>query len=182
MINDVLQSVAGTDSRVVIGIFKALLTAVALPLVLFLIKSWYSESLERRSRRRGMYADALAACMEYREFPYVIYRRNGEKPAEERTRISEALRHVQKRIAHHCAWLQTESRDVADKYEELVKTMKSIAGEEMKQRWKDKPINKDADMTVAPKMDWSAINTKEAAYIKAVRKQLAPIWKRPFIS
>lgn len=181
MINDALQFITGTDSKMVVGIFKALLTAVALPLILFLIKSWYSESMERRNRRRGLYADALTACMEYREFPYVIYRRNGEQPAAERTRISEALRDVQKCIAHHCAWLRTESKDVADKYEELVSTLKSVAGEEMKRRWKAAPIKKDADMTVGPKFDWHLIEEKEEAYIKAVRKQLAPFWKRPFM-
>ena len=181
MLNDTLQFITGTDNKVVVGIFKALLTAVALPLVLFLIKSWYSESLERRNRRRGLYADALAACMEYREFPYVIYRRNGEQPAAERTRISEALRDVQKRIAHHRAWLMTESHDVAAKYEDLVTTLKTVAGEEMKKRWKAEPIKKDADMTVAPKFDWRRIEEKEKAYIKAVRRQLAPLWKRPFM-
>lgn len=180
MINDALQFITGTDNKVVAGIFKALLTAVALPLILFLIKSWYSENLEHRNRRRGLYADALAACMEYREFPYVIYRRNGEQSATERTRISEALRDVQKRIAYHCAWLRTESKDVANKYEELVSTLKSVAGEEMKRRWKASPIKKDADMTVGPKFDWRLIEEKEEAYIKAVRRELTPLWKRLF--
>lgn len=182
MINSILQFVTGTDNQVVIGVFKVLLTTVALPLLLFLIKGWYSEGMERRNRRRNMYADALAACMEYREFPYVIYRRNGEQPAAERTRISEALRDVQKRIAHHRSWLKTESQDVANKYEELVDTLKRVAGEEMKRRWKTAAIKKDADMTVVPKMDWHLIEEKEEAYIKAVRKQLAPAWKRPLIS
>lgn len=181
MINGVLQSVTGTDSAVVIGIFKALLIAVALPLFLFFVKSWHSECVKRRDRRRTMYADALAACVDYREFPYVIYRRNGEKPAEERTRISEALREVQKRIAHHRAWLKTESHDVANKYEDLVVTLRAVAGEEMKQRWKDKPIDEDADMTVVPPMDWHLIEEKQEAYLKAVRKQLVPPWKRPFV-
>lgn len=182
MINEILQFFTGTNNAVVIGIFKALLWAVALPLFLFFVKSWRSESLKRRDRRRTMYADALAACKDYREFPYVIYRRNGEKLAEERTRISEALREVQKRIAHHQAWLKTESQDVAHKYEDLVSTLRSVAGEEMKQRWKDKPIEEDADMTVVPKMDWHLIEEKEETYLRAVRKQLAPFWKRSFVT
>jgi hypothetical protein len=182
MINDVLQFFTGTNSAVVVGIFKALLMTVALPLFLFFVKSWHSETVKRRDRRRAMYADALAACMEYREFPYVIYRRNGEKPAEERTRISEALREVQKRIAQHRAWLKTESKDVAEKYEDLVTTLKAVAGEEMKRRWADKPIEEDAAMTVVPKMDWHLIEEKEEAYLKAVRKQLAPVWKRLFMA
>lgn len=181
MINDMLQFITGTDNAVVVGVFKALLTAVALPLLLFLIKSWYSEAAERRNRRRNLYADALAACMEYKEFPYVIYRRNGEQPAAERTRISEAFREVQKRISHHRAWLKTESQSVASRYEDLVTTLKSVAGEEMKERWKADPITKDANMTVVPKFDWHLIYEKEAAYIKAVRKQLSPAWKRPFM-
>ena len=181
MINDALQFIAGTDSKIVLGIFKVLVASVAMPLLLFLFKNIHTEHVKRTDRRRDMYAEALADCMEYREFPYAIYRRNGEKPAEERTRISEGLKDVQKRIAHHRAWLRTESQSVAEKYDDLVKTMKSVAGEEMKRRWKDKPIKKDVDMTVAPKMDWGLIDAKEAEYIKAVRKQLASAWKRPFI-
>ncbi len=181
MVNELSQLIAGTDDKIVIAVFKVLVASVAMPLVLFLLKNIHTEHIKRQDRRREMYADALAACMEYREFPYVIYRRNGENPAEERTRISEALRDVQKRIAHYCAWLKTESQDVADKYDELVATMKSVAGEEMKRRWKHKPIKKDADMTVLPKMDWALIEVREKEYVRAVRKQLAPTWKRPFI-
>lgn len=179
--DSVLKALSGTSNELVLGIFKSLLTAVAAPLLLFIVKSWHSESVKRRDRRRDLYANALSACMEYKEFPFVIYRRNHKKPEDERLRISEALRDVQKRIAYHQSWLRTESQDVAGKYDELVSTLRSVAGEEMKKRWKTAPIKKDADMTVAPKFDWSAITAKETIYLKAVRKQLAPSWKRPFI-
>ena len=179
--DSVLKVLSGTSNELVLGIFKALLTAVAAPLLLFIIKSWHSEFVKRRDRRRELHADALSACMEYKEFPFVIYRRNGKKPEDERLRISESLREVQKRIAHHQAWLRTESENVADKYDELVGTLRSVAGEEMKKRWKAAPIKNDADMTVAPKFDWSAIVEKEVAYLMAVRKELAPFWMRPFI-
>ena len=181
MINDLLKLLAGTSDAVVLGVFKVLIISVAAPLLLFVIKSWHTQTVRRRDRRRDLYADALSACMEYKEFPYVIYRRNGKKPEEERTRISEALRDVQKRIAHHRAWKMTESKDVAAKYDDLVGTLKSVAGEEMKKRWKAAPIKRDDQMTVAPKFDWTSITEKEDAYVIAVRKQLAPFWKRPFI-
>lgn len=180
--DSLLKALSGTSNELVIGIFKALLAAVAAPLLLFILKSWHSELVKRRDRRRELYADALSACMEYKEFPYVIYRRNGKKPEDERLRISEALRDVQKRIAHHQAWLRTESKHVADKYDDLVSTLRSVAGEEMKKRWKAAPIKNDAEMTVLPKFDWTAITQKEAAYLGAVHKQLSPFWKRPFIS
>jgi hypothetical protein len=179
--DSLLKALSGTSNELVLGTFKALLTAVAAPLLLFIVKSWHSEFVKRRDRRRELYADALSTCMEYEEFPFVIYRRNGKKPEDERLRISEALRDVQKHIAYHQSWLRTESMSVADKYDELVSTLRSVAGEEMKKRWKAAPIKKDADMIVAPKFDWSAITAKEASYLKAVRKQLAPLWKRPFI-
>lgn len=179
--DSLLKVLSGTSNELVLGIFKALLTAVAAPLLLFIVKSWHSEFVKRRDRRRELYADALSACMEYKEFPFVIYRRNGKKPEDERLRISEALRDVQRRIAHHQSWLRTESKSVANKYDELVSTLRSVAGEEMKKRWKADPIKKDADMTVAPKFDWSAISAKETAYLTTVRKQLAPFWMRPFI-
>lgn len=181
MINDLLKFLAGTSDVLILGAFKVLIVSVAVPLLLFVIKSWHTQAVKRRDRRHDLYASALSACMEYKEFPYVIYRRNGKKPEEERTRISEALRDVQKRIAYHRAWLMTESKDVAARYDELVDTMRSVAGEEMKKRWKDTPIERDAQMTVVPKFDWVSIAAKEDAYMVAVRKELSPFWKRPFI-
>ncbi len=181
MIDDAIQLITGTDNTLVVGLFKAMLTTIALPLVLFLIKSWYSETIERRSRRRELYAEALTACMEYKEFPYVIYRRNGKQLHEERTRISEALRDVQKKIAYHQAWLKTESGDIATAYDNLVQTLRLIAGEEMKSRWKSAPIKRDSEMTVAPKFEWSKIEAKEQEYLITVRRHLAPVWKRPFV-
>lgn len=183
MFNALPQLIVGTDNAVAIGVFKALFTTVALPLILFLIKNWYTESSKRRDYRRNLYAEALAVCMEYKEFPYVIYRRNKKLPHEERTRISEALRDVQKRISHHQSWLKTESSDIAEKYDDLINTLRSVAGEEMRRRWTAPPIENDSEMTVVPKFhNWDDIERKEQIYVKAVCKQLAPIWKRPFIS
>ena len=181
MISNIIQHLLGTNNETVIGIFTTLFTTVALPLILFTLKSWHSESVKRRDRRRQLYAEALAACMEYKEFPYVIYRRNGKQPYEERTRISEALRDVQRRISHHQAWLKTESKSIAECYDDLVKTLRSVAGAEMKHRWKADPIKADSEMTVAPKFNWHDIEEKERAYIEEVRKHLAPIWQRIFI-
>jgi hypothetical protein len=85
MFDGLLQFISGTNDRAALGIFRVIVASVAMPLLLFFVKSVYDGIVKRRDRRRDMYADAFAACMEYREFPYVIYRRNGEKPAEERT-------------------------------------------------------------------------------------------------
>src|SRR5687767_13051208 len=68
-----------------------------------LLNGWISGGRERKNRERTVFAEAFAACVAYREFPYVIRRRRWDDAASERVRISEQLRAVQERIAYHTA-------------------------------------------------------------------------------
>lgn len=89
------------------------LIVVGLPGVIALLARvldgvWASRR-DAEARRRSTFADAYAAVVAYAEFPYVVRRRRASAPEDERIRISTELRSVQERIAHHCAWLYTES-------------------------------------------------------------------------
>jgi len=50
---------------------------------------------EERARLRQAFAEALRAQASYKEFAYAIRRRSSEKPAEERARLTDALREIQ---------------------------------------------------------------------------------------
>src|SRR5579863_10473683 len=90
-----------------------LLVSISLPLLLFVVQRLYQNYDQNRERRRKLYAEAYTACMEYKEFPYVIYRRGKSDPEAERLRISTELRNVQKTISYHRAWIKTESDEVS---------------------------------------------------------------------
>lgn len=153
-----------------------LVMSVTIPLILFLIKSLYTDHMKRKERRRKLYAEAFAVCMEYKEFPYVIYRRGKKDPEAERIRISEALRDVQKRLAYYQAWLKTESSYISKAYDELIKQLRELPGKEMKKAWRTKPITKDEQMIIENPIDWSKLDEAAEAYIRAVDHKLVPWW------
>jgi len=95
-----------------------------------------------------MFADAYAATVAYAEFPYAVRRRRASVPEDERIRIATELQSVQERIAHHSAWLYTESKEVGQAYEELVNATRRIAGGAIRQAWELEPITTDAGMNI----------------------------------
>ena len=137
---------------------------------------------EERARVRTVFAEAFAAYAQYKEYPYVIRRRNADKPAEERVRISEQIRTTQEKLSYYLAWTAAESPAVGDKYNELVSQMRSIAGTAMKDAWRVPPITEDAGMIIpTSEVNLSGLKQAEAAYASAVTEHLArlsPWWAR----
>ena len=150
--------------------------SIVIPFVLYLLQNAYQNYRARLDRRRQLYAEAFSACMEYKEFVYVIYRRGKSDPEAERLRISEALRDVQKRMAYHQAWLETESGAVAQAYDKLVKRLREIAGSEMKTAWRTPAITEDKQMIIENHIDWKDLATHEHHYIQVVSRELTPWW------
>lgn len=90
---------------------------------------WVAGIRADRSRRRELYAKALEAALAYREFPYVIRRRNHEDLPAERVRISEALRAIQRDLALYESVLRVERhRRVYVEYKNLIAKTRQIAG------------------------------------------------------
>jgi hypothetical protein len=165
---------SATEKRALYYLFGT----ITVPLLLFGVKSVYEGYKNRQERQRTLYADALSACMEYKEFVFVIYRRGKADPEAERIRISEALRDVQKRIAHYQAWLETESAEVSKTYNALVKRMREVAGKEMKRAWRTPPIERDDQMIITNHIDWEDLGEYEARFTLAVRRELSSWWVR----
>ena len=155
-----------------------LLVSITLPLVLFILQRAYQNYDQNRERRRKLYAQAYAVCMDYKEFPYIIYRRGSSDPEVERLRISTELRHIQKDIAYHLAWTKTESDNVYEAYSALVKRTRQVAGGEMIKAWNAKPIKSDKEMNMATKIDWKDLKDYEEHFIDAAKHELDSFWKR----
>ena len=94
-----------------------------------LLTLWVTGIRADRTRRRQLYAKALEAALAYREFPYVIHRRNHADLAAERVRISEALREVQRDLALCESMLRMERHTkVYVEYKNLVAETRTVAG------------------------------------------------------
>jgi hypothetical protein len=148
-------------------------TAAAINVLSFLLVGLRQE----RQRRRELYADALEATLAYREFAYAVPRRRHDARAEERVRISEAMREVQRGLARAESLMRIErATEVADKYAELVRETRRVAGGYIRKAWDDEPIEEDSHMNVPGGLDFSQIDTYERAYLSQVAADLA--WYR----
>ena len=137
---------------------------------------WINGLRAERQRRRELYADALEATYAYREFAYVVRRRNPDKPAEERIRISEALREIQRDLNKYEALMKIERcTAVAVAYRNLVAETREIAGGYMHDSWKTGGAERDEQMNIAD-IDFTRIDPFETAYLDAVKNDL-PWWK-----
>ena len=132
---------------------------------------------EERRRRRDTYADALEATLAYREFAYAIPRRRHNAPAEERVRISEAVREVQRDLARAESLMRIErATKVAAAYRQLVAKTREVVGGYMHAAWKNEPITDDKCMNVPGGLDFSVLEQCEKDYLHAVAEDLA--WYR----
>lgn len=176
-------SASSLDSSVVLpavlsGAFlAAMLTAT--------INIWLARRKNREeelNRLRAAFAEAFAAYSAYKEMPYAIRRRRSDAPAEERVRLSEALREIQANLSYHLAWTKIESETVGEAYAKLVQEVRKTAGAAMREAWEAPPIETDTAMNIPPAVvDLSALQPLETAYIDAVRthlRTLTPWWNR----
>lgn len=137
---------------------------------------------EERARLRQAFAEALRAQASYKEFAYAIRRRSSEKPAEERARLTDALREIQAQLSFYLAWTAAESQDVGQAYAALIEKTRQVAGTAMKAAWEANPISSDAEMSIPRTVvDLAPLNQAEDAYMRAVIRHLAalaPWWAR----
>jgi hypothetical protein len=155
------------------GISAAVAAAIGL------LTLWVAGVRAERVRRRELYAEALAATMAYREFPYAIRRRRSEKEerSAERVRISETLREVQHDLSQYQALMRIErATQVAAAYQTLVGKTREIAGGYMKDAWQDEPVQTDADMNMRVPLEYGVLDRYVEAYLEAVKNDL-PWWK-----
>lgn len=128
----------------------------------------------RLDRQRQVFADAFEAVMEYREFPFIVRRRNPDRREDERARLSGELSRVQARMNSHKARLLIEDPHVGKLYTELVKQTRYHAGAHIKSAWDNEPVAFD-DEVHAPKYDFSALDQYDNDYLRAVADHVSSL-------
>jgi hypothetical protein len=70
-----------------------------------LVTLWVNGYRTSRNRRRNRYSGGWAAVQAYKEMAFAVRRRNVDDRSEERVRISEAMREIQKELAYYEAMI-----------------------------------------------------------------------------
>lgn len=150
--------------------------AVLIPLLIWAGNAALTGRRQKNERKREVFSSAYAAVVAYKEFPYLVRRRNGNS-AEERQRISEELREGQKSLAYYTAWLATESHTVASAYSHLVTKLRAVAGGCIHEAWMKPPVESDENMNIND-IDLDALTPFEEAFIQAITDDLSwwPNW------
>ncbi len=159
---------------------SAVVAALVSALVSF-ITIWLNGRRSDRDRQRQVFAEAFGACIDYKEFVFIVRRRSARNPDEERTRITGELSDVQRRLSHQKAVLRVEKRRVGKRYGELVRSTKDIAGPHISRGWDLPPAESDDDVHVRD-VDLIDLEDPENLYLQAVEDYLsfAPCWLRTF--
>jgi hypothetical protein len=139
--------------------------------------------LDERARVRSTLAEAYQAYADYKEFPYAIRRRQGDRAVEERIRLSEDVRGVQSRLSYFQAWTRAESPETGQAYNELIAQLRSVAGASMHDAWLEPALSDDNEMNIgADRVDLSALREVEQRFLRAAEAHVAalttPSWRR----
>jgi hypothetical protein len=167
-------SASGGDDGIPAQVVAAII-AGAISLLVLAITNWANSQREKDARRRDMYAKAFAAVAGYKEFPYVVRRRrggDGAVAADERVRISEALRMVQQDLSYYSAWMATESERVAAAYRSLVADTRRIAGHQIHEAWTSPAPSSDQEMNM-PDLGLGELAFAEATFLETVADHLS---------
>jgi hypothetical protein len=125
----------------------------------------------RLDRQRQVFADALDAVMTYREYPFIVYRRNGDEPAKERQRISGDLSALQAKLNGFQGRLRVEDALVGLRYAELVGATRRVAGPMITDAWNRDPAPLDSEVH-NPGWDFSTLAPHDEAFLRAVADHL----------
>jgi len=126
----------------------------------------------RLERQRQVFANAFEAVMEYREYPFIVRRRNADEAAKERQRISGELSKVQARVNAFKARLLVEDPLVGRKYKELVVKTREVAGGMIREAWNEPAVTADDEIHAPVRYDFSAIDNADNEYLRAVANHL----------
>lgn len=126
----------------------------------------------RLDRQRQVFADAFEAVIEYREYPFIVRRRNTDEAAKERQRISGELSKVQARVNAFKGRLLVEDPLVGRKYKELVAKTRVVVGGLIREAWNERAVTADDEIHAPVSYDFSAIDNADNEYLRAVADHL----------
>jgi hypothetical protein len=123
----------GTDSGLPDWIPVAALVTGALSLIGIAVNRY----VDRRDRRRTLYAEAYKAAVAWVEMLYRVRRRDPERPYELAARFHE----VQERVDFHQGWIDAEHVAFGRAYRQLVAEIKRLTFDEIKEAWRNPPCD-----------------------------------------
>jgi hypothetical protein len=163
----IVATSAWTIIPVIVGVFTAAGGVV----------TWFVGGVRtERTRLQKLYADAYSAVVSYQEYPYIIGRRRAptaehpEIAGEERLRISAGLHGVQEQLNNYLAQISTESDAVSQKYTQLVRRTREVAGTYMHEAWKGPALDNDAGMNM--RLDYAELREPQDEYLGAVKTDM----------
>jgi hypothetical protein len=125
----------------------------------------------RLDRQRQVFGDAFAAVMAYREYPFIVRRRNQDEASKEPQRISADLSDLQAKLNGFKGTLRVEDPYIGERYVELVDATRRIAGAFIKEAWNTEPVREDF-LIHNPSWDFSKLDKYDEAYLRAVADHL----------
>jgi hypothetical protein len=161
------QGTSLLGSTVVAAVIAAIVSLVTL--------SWNARR-DRQDRQRKLFGEAFEACVLYREYPYIVRRRNADDAPAERTRITSDLSHLQARLDSTVAVLSVEAPSVGVAYEVLVRETRRVAGPYISRAWDEPPLAADADVHTDG-IDYAELKPFDDAFLGEVADQLS-VWPR----
>jgi hypothetical protein len=159
--------VATRDSAWVAPTIVISIVALAVSIATFLLAGRRT----RLDRQRQVFADALDAVMTYREYPFIVFRRNRDDIAKERQRISSDLSALQAKLNGLSGRLRVEDRYVGERYQELLAATRRVAGPMITEAWNRDPAPADKDVH-NPGWDFGELKAQDDAYLQAVEDHL----------
>jgi hypothetical protein len=124
----------------------------------------------RKDRQRELFADAFATVTEYREYPFIVRRRDPN--GADHQAIKDNLSAVQARLNQHAARLRVEASRVGRAYAELVGATRRTAGGEIARAWDLEPLPADGPMHVRD-VDLRELDAVDDTFLREVGDHLA---------
>jgi hypothetical protein len=168
----------------------AAITAALIAAIVAIIGYLVTQTQIRRDRKAREFADALAALCDYVQLPYSIYLRRlaipkispgdalAEAEAEAHSDVSKRMNEVWSHMHFSQIWLQVESQEVGQKYEELVTEARSDGPESRQRAWDDEL--QDIESWAASRRDFGvspSMACRWRACIVEMRVALQPTWR-----
>jgi hypothetical protein len=124
----------------------------------------------RKDRQRELFADAFATVTEYREYPFIVRRR--DLNGSDKQTITSSLSAVQAQLNQHAARLRVEAPRVGRAYAQLVGATRRVAGAEITRAWDLDPLPADGPMHVRD-VDLCELDGVDDAFLREVGDHLA---------
>lgn len=151
-------------------LWESALVAALVAAAVSLTTMWWNARQARLDRQRALFAEAFAAVADYREFAFIVRRR--DSTGADRSTIHRDLSKVQAALHRHEAMIQVEAPSVAAAYSKLVAEARRVAGTAISKGWDLPPAQDDKGMHIQD-VDLSPLVPYETAFLSAASRHLS---------